>query len=426
MNNPNTKPQTNMTFEPTRDAGLSRLAAFAEQAGEDYAQQRNYDRGPQDRRHVSVLSPWIRHRLVREPEVLAGVLEQHSPGEAEKFIQEVYWRSYFKGWFEQHPAAWPAYRHGLEMALNQLEKDRELADRYRAAVEGRTGIDCFDAWSGELVDDGYLHNHARMWFASIWVFTLKLPWELGADFFLRHLLDGDPASNTLGWRWVCGLHTRGKTYLARASNIARFTEGRFNPSGQLATEAPALKEDPAIADRFEPIEWQTPEIPPEFGLLITGEDCHAESLGLPAKPISVLGLSNPDPATGYPVSAAVSRFTRGAVADSLSRMGEVAGIEAPAAGSEALIDRGKGKSWGETLLDWTQQYGLRTVLTAYAPTGPVAEALTASESLLAEHGVQLLQISRTHDRRTWPHAGRGFFKLKKQIPGLLSEGGLAR
>ena len=99
---------------------------------------------------------------------------------------------------------------------------------------GATGIDCFDAWARELVATGYLHNHARMWFASIWIFTLRLPWELGADFFLRHLIDGDPASNTLSWRWVAGLQTAGKTYLATAENIARFTGGRFAPQG-LAT-----------------------------------------------------------------------------------------------------------------------------------------------------------------------------------------------
>ena len=43
-----------------------------------------------------------------------------------------------------------------------------------------------------------------MWFASIWIFTLKLPWQKGAEFFLRELYDGDAASNTLSWRWVAG------------------------------------------------------------------------------------------------------------------------------------------------------------------------------------------------------------------------------
>ncbi len=96
---------------------------------------------------------------------------------------------------------------------------------------------------------GYLHNHARMWFASIWIFTLRLPWELGADFFLRHLLDGDPASNTLSWRWVGGMQTMGKTYLARADNIATL-HGRAVPArgagdtGRAAARAPCPETAP--------------------------------------------------------------------------------------------------------------------------------------------------------------------------------------
>ena len=66
-----------------------------------------------------------------------------------------------------------------------------------------------------------------MWFASIWIFTLKLPWQQGAAFFLEHLLDGDSASNTLSWRWVAGLQTKGKHYLAKSWNIEKFTENRF-------------------------------------------------------------------------------------------------------------------------------------------------------------------------------------------------------
>ncbi|WP_238189582.1 FAD-binding domain-containing protein [Methylobacterium frigidaeris] len=78
-----------------------------------------------------------------------------------------------------------------------------------------------------------------MWFASIWIFSLRLPWELGAEFFLRRLLDGDPASNTLSWRWVAGLHTRGRPYLARRDNIRDFTEGRHDPAGLDEGAAPS-------------------------------------------------------------------------------------------------------------------------------------------------------------------------------------------
>ena len=67
-----------------------------------------------------------------------------------------------------------------------------------------------------------------MWFASIWVFTLDLPWQLGAEFFMKHLYDGDAAANTLGWRWVAGIQTQGKNYLASEWNIKKFTNNRFN------------------------------------------------------------------------------------------------------------------------------------------------------------------------------------------------------
>ena len=62
-----------------------------------------------------------------------------------------------------------------------------------------------------------------MWFASIWIFTLKLPWQLGAAFFLEYLYDGDVASNTLSWRWVAGIHTKNKAYFASAENIQKYS-----------------------------------------------------------------------------------------------------------------------------------------------------------------------------------------------------------
>jgi len=229
---------TAAAWVPTRQAALDRLDAFLPAAGRAYAARRNFDLGPDDRSNVSALSPFVRHRLILEQEIVAATLERHRFSAAERFIQEVFWRTYFKGWLEQRPQVWTRYREDCAGLFDQLERDGALERRYAEAVEGRTGIDCFDAWAGELVGTGYLHNHTRMWFASIWIFTLDLPWQLGADMFYRHLLDGDPASNTLSWRWVGGLHTRGKTYLARASNIARYTNGRFNPEGELAPTAP--------------------------------------------------------------------------------------------------------------------------------------------------------------------------------------------
>jgi len=230
-----------MTSDATRAAGRERLADFVPRAGRAYAAERNVDRGPHDRANVSTLSPWVRHRLITEREVVEAVLERHSLDTAGKFVQEVCWRTYWKGWLELRPSVWSRYGAAIAPALEGLSAaDRET---YDDAIAGRTGIDGFDDWARELVELGYLHNHARMWFASIWIFTLRLPWQLGADFFLRHLLDGDPASNTLSWRWVAGLQTVGKTYLATTQNIDFATEGRFRPTG-LATEAPAITDCP--------------------------------------------------------------------------------------------------------------------------------------------------------------------------------------
>tara|TARA_B100000945_G_scaffold263513_1_gene222345 strand:- start:444 stop:1154 length:711 start_codon:yes stop_codon:yes gene_type:complete len=66
-----------------------------------------------------------------------------------------------------------------------------------------------------------------MWFASIWIFTLNLPWQKGAEFFIKNLLDGDAASNTLSWRWVAGLQTKGKHYVAQSWNINKFTNNKY-------------------------------------------------------------------------------------------------------------------------------------------------------------------------------------------------------
>lgn len=219
-------------FLPTKSAACNALDEFLPRAGRDYATGRNYDTGPDSETTVSRLSPWIRVRLLPEWEVVAAVLAQHSQSAASKFIDEVCWRTYWKGWLQLRPGAWHNYRDDLAQLLEAFQAH----SGYQKAIAGRTGIECFDTWNAELLEHNYLHNHARMWYASIWIHTLKLPWQLGADWFLRHLLDGDPASNTLSWRWVAGAHTRGKTYLARPRNIQKYTNDRFQVEESLAIE----------------------------------------------------------------------------------------------------------------------------------------------------------------------------------------------
>ena len=212
-----------MKFEASRAKAIDKLNNFIEKNLSDYSRLRNFDFGPDKRDNVSCISPYVTHGIINEIEIINKSLEKLSFSKSEKFIQEVLWRTYWKGWLELRPNVWNDYL----ISLNSIrEKFKDNKD-YLSAIEGNTNIECFNEWVKELKENNYLHNHARMWFASIWIFTLELPWELGAEFFLKHLYDGDAASNTLGWRWVAGIQTKGKNYLASEWNIKKFTNNRF-------------------------------------------------------------------------------------------------------------------------------------------------------------------------------------------------------
>ncbi len=210
-------------FEASRAKALNQLDYFVENNLAEYSRLRNFDFGPEKRSNVSCLSPYITHGIINEKEVIQKSLNKFSFSKNEKFIQEVLWRTYWKGWLELRPNVWTDYLLELNKIKNEFQNNQD----YLSAIEGKTNISCFNEWVKELKDNNYLHNHTRMWFASIWIFTLELPWQLGAEFFMQHLYDGDAASNTLGWRWVAGVQTQGKHYLASEWNIKKFTNNRF-------------------------------------------------------------------------------------------------------------------------------------------------------------------------------------------------------
>jgi len=208
-----------MQVEISRDGALKKLDNFINAELPNYNFKRNFDLGPDDKSNVSCLSPYISHRLITEYEVAKIVLAKFPYQKVEKYIQEIFWRVYWKGWLELRPQVWSDFTEDLKA----LEED----DNYKKAINGKTQIKCFNDWVNELKENNYLHNHTRMWFASIWIFTLNLPWQKGAEFFMKHLFDGDAASNTLSWRWVAGLQTKGKHYVAQAWNISKFTNNKY-------------------------------------------------------------------------------------------------------------------------------------------------------------------------------------------------------
>ena len=400
---------------PTRTAGEELLAAFVPRMGRRYANGRNTDHGPGAHKAVSGLSPYIRRRLVLEADAVAVALSAYGPENAEKFVQEVIWRGYFKGWLERRPQVWSNYCKGRDADLASLDRDCRLRRDVDRAMAGQTGLECFDAWAAELVDTGYLHNHARMWFASIWIFTLGLPWRLGADFFFRHLLDGDAASNTLGWRWVAGLHTRGKPYPADAQNIATFTAGRFTPRrSDLAEVTQGL--EATEPDGLIPVLPLRPVMSPQRGrptaLLITDEDCRVEDFDLAALDIRTAAtliaghLRSP-----LPVSNVVLRFDEDALADAAARAG-VTPI-AIQANDPAFLAR------------WAIDAGATQIVTPFVTRGPLRDWLDEASPALVKKGITLCEWQRDWDTAIWPHATAGFFKVKKNIPRILEQAGLA-
>jgi deoxyribodipyrimidine photo-lyase len=384
-------------FEPTRSAALDALERFLPSAGQHYADHRNTDYGPARRDNISMLSPYLRHRLLSEEEVVRAVVAAHGVTKSEKFVQEVFWRSYWKGWLEQRPSIWPQY-----CAQTDELSDYKSAD-LDAALEARTGIDCFDHWMRELTETGYLHNHARMWFASIWIFTLRLPWQKGAALFLDHLFDGDPASNTLSWRWVAGLQTMGKHYVADEDNIRRYTEGRFTPTG-LAVAPEPLVAWPHPAP--EPISVLEPLPTGPSILLVTEEDM------VPQFPDGVLAVIVCPLAqqSSLPVNA----FRQAALRSSADAIAAKLGVPL------VKPSNWKPDEWAEA----TAMFSGLPLVTAYPPVGPLQSALCGMEGDLHKLGHKLHYFRRQWDDLCWPHARKGFFPFKENIPAILRAVGI--
>ena len=398
-------------WNAARSEGDKRLTAFTPRMGLRYANGRNSDRGPGRHTALSVLSPYIRRRLVLESDLVASALGAHGPEDAEEFAQEVFWRGNFKGWLERRPQVWANYRIGLEGDLAALDRDRRLLRNVTHAMGWQTGLACFDSWAEELVYTGYLHNHARMWIASIWISKLGLPWRLGTDFFCHYLLDGDAASNTLGWRWAAGLHAWGKPYPARADDIATFTSGRFRPRpGDLAEVTQGL--EASEPDGLPPVLLLRPVMPPQPGqptaLLITDEDCRVEDFGLAALDVrTVATLTASHLRSPLAVADNVLLFEDTALTDAAMRAGGTF-IFLPAADSE-------------TLPKWAAAAGATQIATACVTTGPLRDWLIDAAPALTARGITLCEWRRDCDSAIWPHAAAGCFKVKKQIPSLLEE-----
>ena len=378
-----------MNFETSRAKAIEKLDRFVERNLSDYSKLRNFDFGPDKRSNVSCLSPYITHGVLNEVEIIKKSLAKYSFNKNEKFIQEVLWRTYWKGWLELRPSVWSDYI----ISLNSIREKYKENINYLRAIEGKTNIECFDEWVKELKTHNYLHNHTRMWFASIWIFTLDLPWQLGAEFFLKHLYDGDAASNTLGWRWVAGIQTQGKHYLASEWNIKKFTNNRFQ-NIKLNENAP-----PKMADKTYSIiknDFINPTINEDKTLIIFENSLSFEILNLKKFKFNKIILAvNSNEFRQVKLSDNVIKFKSELINDQLER------IESLSINCEIVsVDKLK-----EIKRDF------------YIIYPSVGENLDFVMSNLSNYKF----IYRELDQFSWQFCNKGFFNFKTYIPKIVAK-----
>ena len=376
-----------MKFESSRAKAIEKLNEFIEKNLSEYSKLRNFDFGPEKRSNVSCLSPYITHGIINEKEVIQKSLNKFSFSKNEKFIQEVLWRTYWKGWLELRPNVWTDYL----AELNQIKNEFQNNQNYLSAIDGKTDIECFNAWVNELKDNNYLHNHTRMWFASIWIFTLELPWQLGAEFFMQHLYDGDAASNTLGWRWVAGVQTQGKHYLASEWNIKKFTNNRFQ-NIKLNENAP-----PKISEKSYQIikqDFNNPQNIEEKNLLIFENNLSFEITDFKENNFKKIYLvSNKNENRSIKLSEKLVKFKSQLIEDQEQRL--------------------KDQSIDCQVVDISE---LTKIENCYGLYPTVGENL----DFLNSNNLKIDFLYRNLDQLAWQYCNKGFFNFKNYIPKIVS------
>mgnify|MGYP002628446138 FL=1 len=379
-----------MNFKGSRVEALDELNYFIENNLLDYPKLRNFDLGPQKRDNTSCLSPYVTHGLVSEIEIISKSLKKFSFVKNEKFIQEVLWRVYWKGWLELRPNVWGDYLKELTDIKESFKDNKNYLD----AIEGNSNIECFNEWVNELKNFNYLHNHARMWFASIWIFTLNLPWQLGAEFFMKHLFDGDAASNTLGWRWVAGIQTQGKNYLATEWNIKKFTNNRFqNIKINEVAEPKTTEKNYSIIDKS----FSNPALLEDKVLLIFDNSLSFEFTDFKDQKFKkILIVSNKNENRQIKLSDNVLNFKTHLIKDQLKRLKE--------------------KSIASDIIDISDLKNTDEKVYALYPT--VGESLFYLE-LNQLNNIEFLY--REIDQFSWQFCNKGFFNFKNHIPKIVTK-----
>ena len=388
-------------------SSLKEAQAFQESylpnTGSYYRDNRNYSYDLINNRNTtSLLSPYIRYRLLSEEDIIKKTLSINSFTKTEKFIQEIYWRTYWKGWLEHRPDVYEDYI----TKRNELLKNLSNTSKYQKAINGETHLTFFNDWIKKLKEDGYLHNHVRMWFASIWIFTLDLPWQLGANFFMEKLLDGDPASNTLSWRWVAGIQTKGKHYLARKNNIIKYGNIEINDNTKLNEQAVCLEESKSyfakdlVFDNSKTDSLDSILIPTEDLNFILNNESKFKNIfsGVPLNDYNDHNFSQK-------VKDHIKKITISNFKDNNFYKDY-----------EYIIEF---ENYYEKFTNWANKKNIKKIGLPYVTKGNWNKIY---QKLISDNpSINFVYLYRKYDMQAWQFAKKGFFNFKKHIPELISK-----
>ncbi len=374
-------------FPSDRQSALRRLDDFLKTGAAAYARTRNFVQPGHG--NVSRLSAALRHRLVSEEEVVTAVLASHRFSTVEKFVQEVVWRTYWKGWLEQYPGIWTDYLLLAANAAPEVPADKTMG-----------------AFTEELLSAGYMHNHARMWWAAWWCHQRGLSWAAGARFFLDHLIDADAASNTLGWRWVAGLQTPGKTYLARRDNLAKYWSDHGSLEGIDDDVRPRIPVETADRTRVQLPTY--PETPPQLegktALLGHADDLSIETTPLGDMRPAAIALVDQSGPTDSPVKRA---WRTRAMDDAAARW------EAHFVAGVARLGRWDG------VTAWMADNQCQNLVLMAPFAGFDADDWMPVRRILRDTGINVVECRRAWDQSFFPAARAGFFPFWNRTRSIL-------
>ena len=300
INQPTDEKSTEIQFPTDYNSILQRIVEI--DPGK-YAKTRNFLTGA-----VTYLSPYISRGVISTRQVYESLKARgYTLYQMEKMVSELAWRDFFQ-------RVWQAKGNAMFEDLRQPQPDVHTRQLPTALPEASTGIDAVDKGIEALYQSGYMHNHMRMYTASIACNIANAHWKAPASWLYYHLLDGDLASNSLSWQWVAAAFS-GKKYYCNQENISKYT-GSIQKRSYLNEDYSAfpLATIPEPLQATTPLsletvlpETQLPTIDPTLPILLYNS-YNLDPLWRKDEPANRILLLEPSHFAAYPVSEKVISF----------------------------------------------------------------------------------------------------------------------